>query len=47
MAIVNKVMLFIKRLKNSKRSKLTKEEKLKYIDQLTSLKNRAYLNSKV
>ena len=26
---------------------MTKEEKLKYIDQLTSLKNRAYLNSKV
>ena len=47
MAIVSKVMLFIKRLKNSKRSTLTKEEKLKYIDQLTSLKNRAYLNSKV
>ena len=47
MAIVNKVRIFIKRLKNSKRSTLTKEEKLKYIDQLTSLKNRAYLNSKV
>ena len=46
-AIINKVRLFIKKLKNSKRSSLTKEEKLKYIDQLTSLKNRAYLNSKV
>ena len=47
MAIVNKLRLFIKKIKNSKRSTLTKEEKLKYIDQLTSLKNRAYLNSKV
>ena len=47
MAIVNKVRLFINKIKNTKRSTLTKEEKLKYIDQLTSLKNRAYLNSKV
>lgn len=45
--IINKVRLFIKKMYNEKKSTLTKEEKLKYIDQLTSLKNRAYLNSKV
>ena len=47
LAIINKIRLIIKRIRNSKKSTLTKEEKLKYIDQLTSLKNRAYLNSKV
>ena len=45
--IINKVRLVIKKIRNERRSTLTKEEKLKYIDQLTSLKNRAYLNSKV
>ena len=37
----------IKSMKKNKKIKLTKEEKIKYIDQLTSLKNRAYLNSKI
>ena len=45
--VVKKIKIFIKNLKKMKRTTLTKEEKLKYIDQLTSLKNRAYLNSKV
>lgn len=47
MAIINKIRLLIRRIKSRKKSTLTKEEKLKYIDSLTSLKNRAYLNSKV
>lgn len=47
LAILNKIRLIIKKIRNSKKSTLTKEEKLKFIDQLTSLKNRAYLNSKV
>lgn len=47
MAVINKIRLLIRRIKNRKKSTLTKEEKLKYIDSLTSLKNRAYLNSKV
>ena len=46
-AIINKVRLIIKKVKDSRKNSLTKEEKLKFIDQLTSLKNRAYLNSKV
>lgn len=37
----------LKTIKTSKKDNLTKEEKIKYIDQLTSLKNRAYLNSKI
>ena len=37
----------IKSMKKNKKIKLTKEEKIKYIDQLTSLKNRAYLNSRI
>ena len=45
--IINKIRLFIIKYRDNHRSKLTKEEKMKYIDQLTSLKNRAYLNSKV
>ena len=40
-----KVML--KTVKSNKKDNFTKEEKIKYIDQLTSLKNRAYLNSKI
>ncbi len=47
LTIINKIRLFIKKCINSRKSHLTKEEKLKYIDQLTSLKNRTYLNSKV
>lgn len=46
-SIGNKIRLSIAKYKKNHRSTLTKEEKLKYIDQLTSLKNRAYLNSKV
>ena len=45
--LINKIRGLIKVYRNNHRSNLTKEEKLKYIDQLTSLKNRAYLNSKV
>ena len=37
----------MKTVKQSKKVKLTKEEKIMYIDQLTSLKNRAYLNSRI
>ncbi len=40
-----KVML--KTMKKNKKVHLSKEDKMKYIDQLTSLKNRAYLNSKI
>ena len=47
MTIINKIRVIIKKIKNRRKSTLTKEEKLKYIDSLTSLKNRAYLNSKV
>ena len=37
----------LKTVKTHKKDNLTKEEKIKYLDQLTSLKNRAYLNSKI
>ena len=37
----------LKTVKTKKKDNLTKEEKIKYIDQLTSLKNRAYLNSRI
>ena len=37
----------VKSIKKNKKTNLTKEEKIKYIDQLTSLKNRAYLNSRI
>lgn len=43
----NHVKVMLKTIKKKKKEKLTKEEKLKYIDQLTSLKNRNYLNSKI
>ena len=43
----NHVKYIIKKLKENKNTNLTKEEKIKYIDQLTSLKNRAYLNSRI
>ena len=39
--------VILKTFKVRKKDNLTKEEKIKYIDQLTSLKNRAYLNSKI
>ncbi len=41
------IKVMIKRSKENKKIHLSKEEKLKYIDQLTSLKNRSYLNSKI
>lgn len=41
---LNKILDVIKK---SKKINLTKEEKILYIDQLTSLKNRTYLNSKI
>ena len=37
----------VKAMKKSRKINLTKEEKIKYIDQLTSLKNRAYFNSRI
>ena len=43
----NHVKVMLKRIKKNKKIHLTKEEKIKYIDQLTSLKNRAYLNSRI
>ena len=43
----NHIKMMFKTIKKSTREKLTKEEKIKYIDQLTSLKNRTYLNSKI
>ncbi len=43
----NHVKCMLKNVKKSKKEHLTKEEKIKYIDQLTSLKNRAYLNSRI
>lgn len=42
---MKKLILFIK--KNNKKSSLTKTEKIRYIDSLTSLKNRAYLNDNI
>lgn len=43
----NHLKTMFKTVKKNKKEKLTKEEKIKYIDQLTSLKNRAYLNSRI
>lgn len=43
----NHMKSMMKTVKQSKKIKLTKEEKIMYIDQLTSLKNRAYLNSRI
>ena len=42
---MKKLILFVK--KNNKKSSLTKSEKIRYIDSLTSLKNRAYLNDNI
>lgn len=46
-SLIKRIRLLIKKIMSLRKKTLTKEEKLKYIDQLTSLKNRAYLNSKV
>lgn len=43
----NHVKFLAKRIKKNKRLNLSKEDKIKYIDQLTSLKNRAYFNSRI
>ncbi|MBR6690118.1 MAG: GGDEF domain-containing protein [Bacilli bacterium] len=43
----NHIKYMMKAFKKNKKIHLTKEEKIKYIDQLTSLKNRAYLNSRI
>ena len=44
---ISHVKKVFKALKVRKKTKMTKEDKMKYIDQLTSLKNRNYLNSKI
>ncbi len=44
---INKTKRYMIERKKKKRINLSKSDKLKYIDQLTSLKNRAYLNSKI
>lgn len=43
----NHIKVMLKTVKKNKKIHLSKEEKIKYIDQLTSLKNRAYLNSRI
>lgn len=43
----NHIKVMISRVRKNKRVHLSKEDKIKYIDQLTSLKNRAYLNSRI
>lgn len=43
----NHFKVMIIKMRKNKKVKLSKEEKIKYIDQLTSLKNRAYLNSRI
>ena len=45
--IINRLKNTIRRIIERRKDTLTKEDKIKFIDQLTSLKNRAYLNSKV
>ena len=44
---INKIKKYLIERKKRKRINLSKEDKIKFIDQLTSLKNRAYLNSKI
>ena len=39
--------VMVKTLNKNKKIRLSRSEKIKYIDQLTSLKNRAYFNSKI
>ena len=41
------IKVMIKKIRENKKIHLSKEDKMKYIDQLTSLKNRAYLNSRI
>lgn len=43
----NHLKALMKTVKKNKKVHLSKADKIKYIDQLTSLKNRAYLNSKI
>lgn len=43
----NHIKVMLKTVRKNKKIKLSKEDKIKYIDQLTSLKNRAYLNSRI
>lgn len=43
----NHIKFMISTLRKNTRVRLTKDEKIKYIDQLTSLKNRTYLNSRI
>ena len=43
----NHIKVMMKTINKRKKVKLSKEDKIKYIDQLTSLKNRAYLNSRI
>ena len=43
----NHLKVMLKKIRENKKIHLSKEDKIKYIDQLTSLKNRAYLNSKI
>ena len=43
----NHLHVMIKQINKKKNIRLSKNDKIKYIDQLTSLKNRAYLNSKI
>ena len=47
LSLIKKIKNIIKKIIEKHKNPFTKEDKLKYIDQLTSLKNRAYLNSKV
>ncbi len=44
---INRFKYIVKKIIENRKNTLSKEDKLKYIDQLTSLKNRNYLNSKV
>ena len=44
---INKVKRYLYLRKKKRKINLSKTDKLKFIDQLTSLKNRAYLNSKI
>lgn len=43
----NHIKFMLSTIKKKNKIKMTKDEKMKYIDQLTSLKNRTYLNSKI
>ena len=43
----NHIKYMIQKARKNKKINLSKEEKIRYIDQLTSLKNRAYLNSRI